>query len=157
MFFHRKGSVRPYKSHPPEGLLEYTNEEIQVNKSHPQYAMFCKKIESKQKFQNQILEIEFNTIFSYLYGLHKISETLQSFMDNQDKEKVPRTKALIYLAAAVSDFYLPLSEMSEHKIQSRDMTKAHGGLTLNLSSTPKYLYYITYIGLSSEISVKMLS
>lgn len=42
-------------------------------------------------------------------------------------------QALIYLAAAVSDFYVPASEMETHKIQSGD----HDGLVLNLRNVPK--------------------
>lgn len=139
MFFHRKGSIRPYSCTPPEGLLVYTNEEIEINKSHPQYALYSKRLEAKQKYKYQILEIEYHTIFSYLYGLHRFSEVMQKFVDSQDKEKASPTKGVIYLAAAVSDFYVPLSEMSEHKIQSRETTQEHGGLTLHLASTPKYL------------------
>ena len=42
---------------------------------------------------------------------------------------------MTYLAAAVSDFYLPLEEMSEHKIQSRD----YKTLDLSLMPAPKKL------------------
>ena len=42
-------------------------------------------------------------------------------------------RAVLYLAAAVSDFYLPESAMAEHKIQSG------GGLALELSGVPKVL------------------
>ena len=43
--------------------------------------------------------------------------------------------SITYLAAAVSDFYVPLEEMSEHKIQSRD----HDSLTIVLKPAPKKL------------------
>jgi hypothetical protein len=42
--------------------------------------------------------------------------------------------AMFYLAAAVSDFYVPKSKRSEHKIQS-----AGGGLTLELAPVPKVM------------------
>eukprot|EP00455_Lapot_gusevi_P051171 TRINITY_DN756_c0_g1_i3.p1 TRINITY_DN756_c0_g1~~TRINITY_DN756_c0_g1_i3.p1 ORF type:complete len:168 (+),score=36.03 TRINITY_DN756_c0_g1_i3:405-908(+) len=41
---------------------------------------------------------------------------------------------MLYLAAAVSDFYVPHSEMATHKIQSD-----HGPLRLELPNTPKIL------------------
>ena len=41
---------------------------------------------------------------------------------------------MVFLAAAVSDFYLPWSVMSEHKIQSRE-----GPLELSLPQVPKML------------------
>ena len=43
------------------------------------------------------------------------------------------SRALIYLAAAVSDFYVPSAEMAEHKIQSSNGV----GLTLELQCVPK--------------------
>lgn len=42
--------------------------------------------------------------------------------------------ALLYLAAAVSDFYLPESQLAEHKIQSDE-----GTLTLRLEPVPKVI------------------
>jgi len=41
---------------------------------------------------------------------------------------------LTYLSAAVSDYYLPLKEMPEHKIQSAD-----GKLTMTFDPSPKKL------------------
>lgn len=46
-------------------------------------------------------------------------------------------RALVYLAAAVSDFYLPFDEISEHKIQSSASQGNH--LTLELKPVPKRL------------------
>lgn len=43
---------------------------------------------------------------------------------------------LVYLAAAVSDFYIPYKDLSEHKIQSKDNAN---GLTLSLEPIPKML------------------
>jgi phosphopantothenate-cysteine ligase len=45
-----------------------------------------------------------------------------------------KERALFYLAAAVSDFFIPQKELAEHKIQSR-----HGPLTLVLPQVPKLL------------------
>lgn len=42
--------------------------------------------------------------------------------------------AMLYLAAAVSDFFVPWAEMAEHKIQS-----SGGGLHLSLDRVPKAL------------------
>jgi len=42
---------------------------------------------------------------------------------------------LVFLAAAVSDFYVPEAEMATEKIQSR----AHDGLTIQLRNVPKLL------------------
>ena len=42
---------------------------------------------------------------------------------------------MFFLAAAVSDFFIPTSEMEVHKIQSGE----HDGLQLNLRNVPKCL------------------
>ena len=49
-----------------------------------------------------------------------------------------RHRCCLYLAAAVSDFWLPPDKMNEHKIQSAD-----GGLCIQLDQVPKLLGKIT--------------
>ena len=44
-------------------------------------------------------------------------------------------RAVFYLAAAVSDFYIPESKMTEHKIQSREIST----LKIELEPVPKLL------------------
>ena len=74
-----------------------------------------------------LLRISFETLFEYLVYLKAIAETLAPF----------GPRSAFYLAAAVSDFYVPLGSMSEHKIQSSEV--ASTGLTLHLAKTPKML------------------
>lgn len=59
--------------------------------------------------EGRILTIPFRSVEDYLAKLQLSSESLR---DSQ-------ALALFYLAAAVSDFYVPLAERSQHKIQSR--------------------------------------
>ena len=61
---------------------------------------------------NKFLSIGFDTVDDYLIKLEMITKIL-----NHIKEK-----SLVYLAAAVSDFYIPSELMSTHKIQSRQQT-----------------------------------
>ena len=58
---------------------------------------------------NIFLSIGFDTVDDYLMKLERISKILNHVKEN----------SLIYLAAAVSDFYIPSELMSVHKIQSR--------------------------------------
>lgn len=51
-----------------------------------------------------------------------------------------KSKSMFYLAAAVSDFYIPKFKMNEHKIQS-----SSGGLQLYLEPVPKLLKLLTSI------------
>uniref|UniRef100_A0A1A8HLL6 Phosphopantothenate--cysteine ligase n=1 Tax=Nothobranchius korthausae TaxID=1143690 RepID=A0A1A8HLL6_9TELE len=71
-----------------------------------------------------LLPIEFNTLSEYLHLLKAAAQALHPI----------GSKAMFYLAAAVSDFYIPASEMPEHKIQS-----SNGPLQLSLNMVPKIL------------------
>eukprot|EP00939_MAST-03C_sp_MAST-3C-sp1_P000799 g799.t1 len=73
----------------------------------------------------RLVAISFSNLFEYLFFLRDACRSLS----------VVGSRCLIVLAAAVADFYVPQSEMSDHKIQSR----ASNGLDLKLSSTPKML------------------
>jgi hypothetical protein len=69
--------------------------------------------------------VEFTTIFEYLLLLREAARAVAPL----------GSRALVYLAAAVSDFYVPPAEMVVHKIQSR----ASDGLTIHLRNVPKVL------------------
>lgn len=71
-----------------------------------------------------LLPIEFSTLSEYLHLLKAAAQALGTI----------GPKAMFYLAAAVSDFYIPASEMPEHKIQS-----SNGPLQLSLNMVPKIL------------------
>ena len=91
--------------------------------------------------EQRLLTIPFRTIEEYLAKLQLIAQTLRH----------SQTLALCYMAAAVSDYYVPYEEKSLHKIQSHSTTKtttaaageeddnASEGLTLQLKSVPKTL------------------
>lgn len=74
--------------------------------------------------EGRLLTVPFRTLEEYLGKLQLIAEALR---DSQ-------SLAVLYLAAAVSDFYVPSKFKSEHKIQSQD-----GGLTLQLHPVPKMM------------------
>lgn len=73
---------------------------------------------------NLLLPIEFSTLSEYLHLLKAAAQAVNTI----------GSKAMFYLAAAVSDFYIPASEMPEHKIQSSD-----GPLQLSMKMVPKIL------------------
>jgi phosphopantothenate---cysteine ligase (ATP) len=74
----------------------------------------------------KILTIPFRTVNEYLAQLQVCSLAVNDF----------NSFTMFYLAAAVSDFYVPLAEKSEHKIQS---SSGDGGLHLHLKPVPKTL------------------
>ncbi|KAG8037071.1 hypothetical protein G9C98_004393 [Cotesia typhae] len=73
--------------------------------------------------QEKLLQITFTTVAEYLWLLRAVCQALASF----------ERRAIIYLAAAVSDFYIPPHEMSVHKIQSS------GPPNISLQLVPKIL------------------
>ena len=86
------------------------------------------------KEQNLLLLLPFTTVTSYLFTLRAIACEMQCLGN----------EALFYLAAAVSDFFVPQHRMAEHKIQSGDVPSSgpsSGGkkLVIDLDPVPKFL------------------
>lgn len=128
IFLYRTGSLRPFNLQiplesldPETGLLDKSNEYV---------ARLLSGLKSKKETQPNLLEVQYSHLFTYLHLLIEISKQLNG------KAQATNKKFLVYLASAVSDFYVPLSEMAEHKIQSRG---TGGGLQINLTATPKIL------------------
>ncbi|KZT52568.1 DFP-domain-containing protein [Calocera cornea HHB12733] len=71
-----------------------------------------------------MLTLSFVTVDDYLFMLRAVA---------QEMEPLGRT-AMFYLAAAVSDFFLPTQKMAEHKIQS-----GKGSLQIEMDQVPKIL------------------
>jgi hypothetical protein len=77
--------------------------------------------------EGRILTVPFRSVEEYLAMLQLSANVLR---DNQ-------ALAIFFLAAAVSDFFVPTSQRTEHKIQSGDMK--NDGMTLKLSPVPKVI------------------
>jgi phosphopantothenate-cysteine ligase len=80
--------------------------------------------EKYQRYKCNLLMISFNSLSDYLWLLQATAQKMQ----------ILGPLALLYLAAAVSDFYIPASQMPCHKIQS-----SGGPLSLSLQLVPKML------------------
>ncbi|EPY50571.1 phosphopantothenate-cysteine ligase [Schizosaccharomyces cryophilus OY26] len=79
--------------------------------------------------RNQLLCLPYTTLTEYVWYLRTVAECL----------KCIRSRALFYLAAAVSDFHIPSQDMSEHKIQSG---AGKDKLELTMRPVPKFLRYL---------------
>ncbi|CAD5122945.1 DgyrCDS11340 [Dimorphilus gyrociliatus] len=129
VFLHRKGSLEPFKrSLPPRDFLEaLTVTKDDVVQVKPSYCSFIKKLlyeYEKCKNEKLLLSICFTTLDEYLYLLKLCSQGLSNL----------GPRVMFYLAAAVSDFYIPNNELPEHKIQS-----SAGPLNIKLHLVPKML------------------
>lgn len=74
-----------------------------------------------------LLSVPFVTVIEYLFLLRDISQALAPL----------KAHAMQYLAAAVSDFFVPDTVLPEHKIQSGD-----GTLQISMDPVPKLLSHI---------------
>jgi len=78
--------------------------------------------------EGRLLTVSYRSIDEYLAKLQLCSVAIQNC----------QALAMVYLAAAVSDFYIPKADRSEHKIQSSSSSSSDG-LTLTLRPVPKVM------------------
>ncbi|KAM0849167.1 hypothetical protein ACQ4PT_053901 [Festuca glaucescens] len=129
IFVHRRGSCQPYcRFMPDDSFLKFldVNEEskVQVARSHETVVKKSIGDYSKAMECGSLLKLPFTTIFEYLQLLRMVATSVSSV----------GLRGMFYLAAAVSDFYVPWDSMAKHKIQS-----AGGPLEMRLSQVPKML------------------
>lgn len=117
IFLHRQFSLLPYSrhySHNTRSFLDYMGEDengnIMVEPEHQELMRIRLRQYNQAKKQNRLLILSFVTITEYLWELREVAKLM--------KPLGPR--ALFYLAAAVSDFFVPADRMVEHKIQSNE-------------------------------------
>lgn len=110
IFLHREYSLRPYSrlyTHSKDSvfdLLEINNNNVNgnlilVNQKHTTSTLNI--LLKYQKTKEMILFLEYVTVTEYLDLLQRVALALKDC----------KKSALMYLAAAVSDFYIPLEEM----------------------------------------------
>lgn len=132
IFLYRAKSLEPFLRHLPtselmESLISCKNDDGNV----------CLKVEGELceilvplidgykdiMKKNMLLKLQFTTLSSYLHLLHEVAHAMQ----------IMRKNAILYLAAAVSDFYIPHQEMATHKIHSSE------ALSVTFQLVPKIL------------------
>ncbi|KAA0064808.1 hypothetical protein IC582_006050 [Cucumis melo] len=129
IFLYRKGTRQPYCSLLPDDpfleCLEFTQESgIQARQPYSEAVKNAISEHHAAIANGTLLKLPFTTIFEYLQMLHLVAISMRSVGPH----------ALFYLAAAVSDFYVPWESMAEHKIQS-----GSGPLDMRLVQVPKML------------------
>ena len=152
IFLHRQFSLLPYSrhySHSTNCFLDYMTEgqdsEVVVNPEYREKMLGVLRKYNAARRNNTLLLLPFTTITEYLWELRMISMLMRPL----------GPKALFYLAAAVSDFFVPRDRLSEHKIQSSQTNEASDDvesessgntktprgkqLMVNLDPVPKFL------------------
>ncbi|KAI1815617.1 DFP-domain-containing protein [Poronia punctata] len=120
IFLHRQFSLLPYSRHYSHStdcfldhLCEGDNGSVVVGPAHQQKMLRVLRKYNAAKSQNLLLMLPFVTITDYLHELRAVAQLMRPLGPN----------GLLYLAAAVSDFFVPPERMSEHKIQSTNATE----------------------------------
>nr|ABU92523.1 POU class 6 [Eleutheria dichotoma] len=133
VFLHRQRSLEPFcrhfEGHTALDLLELqleTTGAYRVVVDEARAPILPDIVRKYKEVQNGclLLKIGFMTLSDYLFLLKASAEALAPLGSH----------IMFYLAAAVSDFYVPENEMSEHKIQSTDSS-----FQLSMTPTPKML------------------
>lgn len=132
VFLHRQGSLQPFSrnfpSHDVLDLLQLKDLpdgscQIEVNSCKLPKLTQVLKMYRQVRVSGTLLMIEYNTLSEYLFLLRGVAESLAPHGPT----------VMLYLAAAVSDFYVPSQSRPEHKIPS-DVP-----LQLNLVQAPKMM------------------
>jgi phosphopantothenate-cysteine ligase len=138
IFLHRQFSLLPYSrhySHSTNCFLDFmttsSTGEVVVDDSYQAQMSAVLQRYERAKRENALLLLPFTTVNEYLWDLRALATLMQPLGAN----------GLFYLAAAVSDFFVPAQRMVEHKIQSsEDFTHANGKVVgdgqQGTSSTP---------------------
>ena len=140
IFLHRRGSIMPFtctlrrnlSSRLDHSFLDGLKASRKVSFELGDYSnkRLCAEICEYQsaKVNKRFLAVPFESVSEYMLLLEVISNRLAYF----------GPRCMFYLAAAVSDFYIPSEKMVEHKIQS-----SGNGLVLELQPVPKMLKILT--------------
>ncbi|KAK9462685.1 DNA/pantothenate metabolism flavoprotein [Lipomyces oligophaga] len=132
IFLHRQFSLLPYSrhySHSTHCFLDFMEEKdgkVVVGSKYQSEMLSVLRKYKDAKEAGLLLLLPFTTINQYLHTLRSLSLALQPV----------GPRALFYLAAAVSDFFIPPSRIPEHKIQSMAGGKK---LIMDLDPVPKFL------------------
>lgn len=133
IFMHRQGSLEPFTRHfQGQDILnslevkvnEVEGTQITVRQDHIKKILPILEMYQEVASKKRWLKIPFTTLPDYLWILKGAAETLEKCKSN----------IMFYLAAAVSDFYIPPDKLPEHKIQS-----AGGPPVISLHLVPKIL------------------
>ena len=117
IFFHRQFSLLPYSrhySHSTNCFLDYMSEQpdgkVGLGEQYQRKMGEVLRKYNCAKDLKTLLLLPFTTITEYLWVLKTIAINMRPL----------GSSAMFYLAAAVSDFFVPKHRLAEHKIQSGD-------------------------------------
>ncbi|KAI4184072.1 MAG: hypothetical protein L6R41_004999 [Letrouitia leprolyta] len=136
IFLHRQFSLLPYSrhySHSTNCFLDFVTEAedggVMINQEYQDKMRDVSRKYTAAKNNNTLLLLPFTTITEYLWLLKEVAILMRPL----------GPEGLFYLAAAVSDFFVPKDRMTEHKIQSSEIDRSSEGTQERSSSVGKKL------------------
>lgn len=134
IFLHRTKTLEPFFRHFQQRLVfdtlsdclfsEEDDDKLALEPLHNLMDDMRSLLKSYRDSRDCLLSIGFVELADYIHYLHAITAVMHQLTP----------KSILYLAAAVSDFYVPPSYLSTHKINS------DGPLKLTLQLVPKFLH-----------------
>ncbi|KAL6900228.1 DFP domain-containing protein [Trichoderma evansii] len=120
IFLHRQFSLLPYSrhySHSTDCLLDFLSEDadgrVAVRPGDSDRILEVLRKYQSARRDNTLLMLPFVTIGDYIHELRALARLMAPL----------GSAGLLYLAAAVSDFFVPPERLSEHKIQSTNIVE----------------------------------
>jgi len=115
MYYSSNGNEQTHQQYPKQQTKSRRSNhrgEISINPKLAQSSILQSTLRQYKhvKQQGMLITINFQTVDDYLHKLQLCSEAIN----------MSGSLGLVYLAAAVSDFYIPQEKRALHKIQSRD-------------------------------------
>jgi len=161
VFLFRSGSLQPFARHLRSSSLLAALQEQATTPSPslhlppgPECSRLLPVVREARQAEGRLLQLEFSSLSSYLWLLRAATLALAERRKGEEgsKENDSSVRNLLYLAAAVSDFYIPNGELPVHKIQSSD-----GAPSIQLQCVPKMLVPLAqqWKGDSALVSFKL--
>nr|CAG4634865.1 EOG090X085T [Alona affinis] len=128
IFLHRSKSLEPFSRHFTGrnflNMLQVIPDDDGIHVKEEDKHELRSLAEKYQRYEQHLIMVSFNSLSDYLWLLRATAREMH----------ILGPSALLFLAAAVSDFYIPINQMPNHKIQS-----SRGPLSLSLQLVPKML------------------
>jgi phosphopantothenate-cysteine ligase len=124
IFLHRQFSLEPWSRHYSTSKifdsLALDADRLVIDQDQ----MLKEAVKNHKNYASRLLKVDFTTVTDYLFLLKMITQLMS----------VLGSSGMYYLAAAVSDFFIPNDKMLEHKIQSNN-----SNLILEFDQVPKMI------------------
>ena len=137
IFLHRKGSLCPFQRFLPDSyaLLSSLTTEfaesdmVKISFLVENNVKIISALNDMNAYKHKLKLVSYFTVDEYIFLLKNISCLLKPY----------GPRVVLYLAAAVSDYYIPYSSLPEHKIQSKKED-----LVVCLKPTPKVVKHLMH-------------